>query len=103
MESSMWLILIILWIVIISVAAGVWRLRASRKASPPGEWRSSIVGTLLSLEEEPLEELFQLYRQQFGPGAARYARHTYEEWKNGQVNPNRKTFNRLTVYLPTVM
>ena len=99
----MWLVWIILWIVLISVLAGAVLNRRFLKWSNRGMGRSTIVGALLSLEEEPLAELFKLYRKQFGPGAARYARHTYEKWQNGQVNPTRRTFHRLAVYLPTVM
>lgn len=98
----MWFVIIILWAVLISVLAGVLLERRSAKWLKEDPVRSTIVGALVSLEEEPLAELFKLYRKQFGPGAARYARQTYEKWKNGQVTPNRKTFNRLAIYLPTV-
>lgn len=33
---------------------------------------------LLDLKEGPLDDLFKLYREQFGENAARYARHTYQ-------------------------
>jgi hypothetical protein len=77
------------------------RQRAAKLANSGS--RTAVVVALLSLDEEPLGELFGLYRQQFGPGAARYARQTYEKWKSGKVTPNRRTFNRLAVNLPTVM
>lgn len=99
----MWFGLIILYVVLISVLAGAFLKRRFGKWSTHKMGRSTIVGALLSLEEEPLAELFQLYRKQFGPGAARYARHTYEKWRSGQVNPTRRTFNRLAIHLPTVM
>ena len=101
MISLAWVILIILGILIVSATVGLWRIERFFK-SPKTE-RSSIVGALLSLDEEPLAELFELYRQQYGPGPARYARHTYEKWKNGLVNPNRRTFKRVALFLPTVM
>jgi len=99
----MWLVWIILGTVLISVLAVAHLNRRFVQWSTGRMGRSTIVGALLSLEEEPLAELFKLYRKQFGPGAARYARHTYEKWKNGQVHPTRRTFNRLAIYLPTVM
>jgi hypothetical protein len=63
----------------------------------------AIVRVLLSLEPEPLDDLFKLYRTQFGAGAARYARHTYRKWKTREVHPSRKTFWRLAFHLPSVM
>jgi hypothetical protein len=99
----MWLVWLILGTVLISVLAGALLNRRFLKWPKDTLGRSTIVGALLSLEEEPLAELFKLYRKQFGPGAARYARHTYEKWKNGRVKPTRRTFYRLAVYLPTVM
>lgn len=96
-------VIIIFWAVLISVLAGAYLNRKFLKGPNGGMGRSTIVGALLNLEDEPLAELFKLYRKQFGPGAARYARHTFEKWKNGQVTPTRRTFNRLAVYLPTVM
>jgi hypothetical protein len=64
---------------------------------------SELVKVLLQLEEKPLNELFKLYKEQFGQGAARYARQTYQKWKAGKVRPNKQTFNRLLVHLPKVM
>lgn len=64
---------------------------------------ADLVAVLLSLEGQPLEELFNLYKAQFGQNAARYARHTYRKWKAGEVRPNRRTFERFLVHLPEVM
>ena len=64
---------------------------------------AELVKVLLGLEPESLEELFRLYGEQFGPGAARYARRTYLKWKAGEVRPNSRTFRRLLVHLPRVM
>ena len=63
----------------------------------------AIVRVLLSLEPKALDELFKLYRSEFGAGAARYARHTYLKWKTQEVHPSRKTFRRLAYHLPGVM
>jgi|GEM_PF-1019144 len=62
-----------------------------------------LVKVLLDLGPESLEELFGLYGEQFGPGAARYARRTYLKWKAGEVRPNSRTFRRLLLHLPRVM
>ncbi len=64
---------------------------------------ADLVKVLLGLEPELLEELFRLYGEQFGPGAARYARSTYLKWKAGEVRPNGRTFRRLLLHLPRVM
>jgi hypothetical protein len=64
---------------------------------------AELIKVLLDLEDEPLDDLFKLYKEQFGDNAARYARHTYRKWKAGEVRPNRQTFNRFLLYLPKVM
>ena len=58
---------------------------------------------LLKLDEKELEQLFELYKKQFGRGAARYARKTYRKWERGEVRPIRKTFERFLIQLPKVM
>ena len=65
--------------------------------------RSRLVSVLLSLDEKSFQELMQLYKNEFGPGAALYARRTYRKWKNGSVKPNVKTYERFLVHLPDVM
>jgi hypothetical protein len=64
---------------------------------------ADLVKVLLGLEQTNLENLFQLYAREFGPAAARYARRTYDKWRSGEVRPNRQTFNRFLVHLPSVM
>jgi hypothetical protein len=64
---------------------------------------AELVRVLLNLEEQSLEELFELYKQQFGQGAARYAQQTYKKWKTGKVRPTKQTFNRFLINLPKVM
>lgn len=73
------------------------------KNSTPRNRNADLVKVLLSLEQARLENLFQLYAQEFGPSAARYARMTYAKWRSGEVRPNKQTFNRLLVHLPEVM
>jgi hypothetical protein len=76
----------------------------ARKRNLPRKFRNAeLVQVLLTLEEEPLNELFRLYREKFGQGPAKYARQTYNKWKAGEVRPNKQTFNRFLVYLPSVM
>lgn len=62
-----------------------------------------ILKVLLELDEKSLEELFNLYKAEFGAGAARYARKTYLKWKSGKVRPIKQTFERFLVHLPKVM
>jgi hypothetical protein len=64
---------------------------------------SELVKTLLNLDAKSLDELFRLYKENFGAGAARYARQTYQKWKAGKVRPNRQTYERFLVHLPKVM
>ena len=77
-------------------------LIARRRISQATE-NAELIKVLFDLEEEPLDELFRLYKEQFGDNAARYARHTYRKWKAGEVRPNRQTFNRFLLHLPKVM
>lgn len=64
---------------------------------------TELVRTLLNLEADSLNELLRLYKDEFGSGAAAYARRTYQKWKAGEVRPNRQTFERFLVHLPKVM
>ncbi len=64
---------------------------------------ADIVRIILGLDPAAVDELFELYAKEFGPGAARYARRTREKWKAGEVRANRQTFDRLLVRLPAVM
>jgi hypothetical protein len=62
-----------------------------------------IMKVLLGLDEKSLNDLFELYKNQFGRGAARYARKTYQKWKDGEVRPNERTYQRFLIHLPKVM
>jgi len=64
---------------------------------------SKLIGVLLGLDHEAVEELLGLYKKEFGKGAARYARKTYRKWKSGEVRPVTQTFERFLVHLPKVM
>lgn len=64
---------------------------------------AELVRVLLDLDHDSLAQLMDLYEQQFGEGAARYAKQTYEKWKSGQVKPNKQTFRRFLINLPKVM
>lgn len=64
---------------------------------------ADLIKSLLSLDETSLQELFQLYRNQFGRGAGRYAQNTFRKWKAGKVRPNRQTFERFLIQLPKAM
>lgn len=93
-------------LVVLGVVIYIFNNRMSRRyrqAAQPGLHNAELVRVLLNLEEEPLEQLFSLYRQQFGEGPARYARQTYLKWKSGEVRPNKHTFGRFLINLPKVM
>jgi len=83
----------------------LWNRSRSRTAPrlTRSQENANLVKVLLELEEEPREQLFTLYQEQFGTGAARYARQTYQKWKEGTVRPNKQTFRRFLLNLPHVM
>ncbi len=58
---------------------------------------------LLGLNDEKLDEFLELYKQEFGKSAARYARKTYRKWESGEVRPIKQTYERFLVHLPKVM
>ncbi len=62
-----------------------------------------ILKVLLGLDDKRLDKLLELYKQEFGKGAARYARRTYRKWESGEVRPIRQTFERFLLHLPEVM
>ena len=62
-----------------------------------------IIKVILNLNQNKLDELLGLYTKEFGVEAGRYARRTYNKWKSGEVRPNKQTFNRFLIHLPTVM
>lgn len=75
-----------------------------RSIKPDSKFHNSkLVGVLLGLEPQAVEELLELYKKEFGRGAARYARKTYQKWKTGEVRPVTQTFERFLVHLPRVM
>jgi len=76
------------------------RLSPRRRSSNKN---AELVRVLLDLDQDSLAQLMELYEQQFGDGAARYAKQTYEKWKNGKVKPNKQTFRRFLINLPKVM
>jgi hypothetical protein len=75
----------------------------NRKRRSHSAQNAELIRVLLNLEDEPREQLFKLYGQQFGTGAARYARDTFTKWKAGTVRPNKETFRRFLLHLPKVM
>lgn len=76
------------------------RISARRRSS---DKNAELVRVLLGLDQDLLAQLMELYEQQFGGGAARYAKQTYEKWKSGKVRPNKQTFRRFLINLPKVM
>lgn len=85
-----------------SVSSSVSRL-FKRKSKPEKIHHKEILKVLLGLDDKRLGELLELYKQEFGKGAARYARRTYRKWESGEVKPIKQTFERFMVHLPKVM
>src|SRR5215207_9404394 len=105
MGVLIFLIIIGLIAFIIFVAIPDYKTFSARRSFKPDRkyHNSKMVGVLLSLDEEEVEELLALYKKEFGGGAARYARKTYRKWKSGEVRPITQTFERFLVQLPKVM
>jgi hypothetical protein len=98
----MWIAALIIVVAII-IAHQISKPYRSTKRRELLRENPAIVRALLSLEPPALDNLFKLYRSEFGAGAARYARHTYQKWKTQEVHPSRQTFYRLAFHLPGVM
>jgi hypothetical protein len=64
---------------------------------------AEMIGVLLDLDPDRLNEVLTLYRKAFGPGAARYAKTTLKKWKAGKVLPTRRTFDRFYRFLAAEM
>lgn len=99
-----------IYIILVALIVGVI-IYSFRKQifSPPAskltraQENANLVKVLLDLDDDSREQLLELYKKQFGPGAARYARQTYQKWKAGSVRPNKQTFQRFLLNLPQVM
>ena len=98
----MWCLLVPALILLLALACGLFLSR--RDAGRPRHIRNSdVVRVILGLDPAVVDELFELYAKEFGPGAARYARRTRRKWEAGEVRANRRTFERLLVRLPALM
>jgi hypothetical protein len=78
-------------------------LSRSRRKADRRFHGSKLVSVLLHLDDKQLDELLDLYKQEFGKGPARYARRTYKNWKTGKVQPISQTYDRFLLHLPKVM
>ena len=68
-----------------------------------GGFDRDILEKFYTLTEDQLARLFNIYSDEYGDGAADYAREVYDEWKAGTVRPSAKTINRLLDHLPKVV
>jgi hypothetical protein len=98
-----YILLVIALVPIIYYASKFFSRSSPLKKMSRGRENAELIKVLLNLEEEQLNDLFALYKAEFGAGAAQYARQTYRKWQAGEVRPNRQTFSRFLVYLPRVM
>jgi len=102
-----YLVIILIAAIIISIFIEVrkqqsWQFWASRSGRDRFA-NQELVSALLHLPEAELKDLFDLYKREFGPGPARYARRTLKKWKVGKVQPATQTFQRFLIHLPSVM
>jgi hypothetical protein len=79
------------------------RFFGSRREIDKRFHRSKLVSVILGLDDESVNELLALYKKEFGAGAARYARRTFQKWKAGKVQPSWQTYERFLLHLPNVM
>lgn len=93
----------VLWFIASELRSRGFFAFKSRLKSDDEFHRSRLVSVLLSLDERSFDDLMELYKKEFGPGPARYARRTYNKWKTGRVQPNVETYRRFLVHLPEVM
>ena len=56
-----------------------------------------------ALDAPALETFFQTYKSQYGSSAASYARKTYANWKEGEIEPSGQTSERLLEILPSFL
>ena len=96
--------MLILFFVIIAIALLIqFAVKKQAKKVTTQFSNRDIIKVILSLNQNKLDELLGLYTKEFGVEAGRYARRTYNKWKSGEVRPNKQTFNRFLIHLPTVM
>lgn len=57
----------------------------------------------LALDREDLEELLEVYEEEFGKSAATYARNTFPKWKKGTVRMSGEVAERLLNLLPPLL
>ena len=88
------------WLLYIWLTAGEFRSKVRDEHHFHG---TKLVSVLLHLDDKELDELLDLYKQEFGKGPARYARRTYQKWKTGKVQPISQTYDRFLHHLPKVM
>jgi len=99
----MWIIFLVIIIVIPLIVYFAGKEPAKTKKAKIQFQNRDIIKVILNLNQNKLDELLGLYTKEFGVEAGRYARKTYNKWKSGEVRPNKQTFNRFLLHLPTVM
>jgi hypothetical protein len=62
-----------------------------------------MMNAFFTLDERDLELVFSHYSQEYGIGAAKYARESYPHWRQGAKNPSRQTYERLMAIVPQVL
>ncbi|HKG59934.1 MAG TPA: hypothetical protein VKB05_09245 [Pyrinomonadaceae bacterium] len=68
-----------------------------------GGFDRDVLQKFYTLSADQLAQLFNIYSDEYGDGAAAYARKVYDEWKTGAVRPSAQTINRLLDHLPKVL
>ncbi len=77
-------------------------LRA-RLSAMMGGFDHDVLEKFYSLTSDQLARLLNIYSDQYGDGAAAYARRTYNDWRSGATRPSAQTINRLLDSLPLVL
>lgn len=77
-------------------------LRA-RLSAMMGGFDHDVLEKFYLLTPDQLARLLNIYSDEYGTGAATYARRTYADWKSGATRPSAQTINRLLDSLPRVL
>ena len=77
-------------------------LKAQLSASVSG-FDQDVLEKFYSLTNNQLARLIDIYSEEYGTGAAEYARKTYADWRSGETRPSAQTISRLLESLPLVL
>lgn len=75
----------------------------ARVSALVGGFDQDVLDKFYTLTPDQLARLFNIYSDEYGSGAAAYARKTFPDWQSGFIRPSAQTINRLLDSLPQVL